>query len=319
MFRTLIGTLVIAAAPTVMAEPTGQPTTTNCNVQIMRAPDDVRAQIEEWVQREPVCKTSLEVRVVPTEGGLYLFARDASGRTRDRIVPDGQAAGVLVASWIADDSVDTRVTADGIYVPPAKPLPATAMIEPAFGSPGFQDSIPVSRPRDPSSLTFTVGAFGGAEAAGARFDLELPITQRSEQGSAGLVTFTAGLARSAYFNSDGYNMPSSGEATEFRVAASVGGILSTDDWQLRARGGVLARIMSMEQHSFDEFYNRYDMQARMGVMYGWEAALLGARKLTPRWALLAGPIISGEIESDGLPDTVYETEVSVYAGLAYAR
>jgi hypothetical protein len=46
----------------------------------------------------------LEVRVIATEGGLYLLARDESGRVRERIVPDATSAAVLVASWAADDT-----------------------------------------------------------------------------------------------------------------------------------------------------------------------------------------------------------------------
>jgi hypothetical protein len=76
-----------------------------CEVLILRAPYDVRHAIESWVAQETSCWTSLEVRVVPTEGGLYLLAREPNGRLHERLVPDAQSAGVLVASWVANDSV----------------------------------------------------------------------------------------------------------------------------------------------------------------------------------------------------------------------
>ena len=77
-----------------------------CQVTIVRAPEDVRLEIESWVAREPACRVALGVRAIPTEGGLYLLARDSTGRLHERLVPDAQAAGVLVASWIADDTLE---------------------------------------------------------------------------------------------------------------------------------------------------------------------------------------------------------------------
>lgn len=80
-----------------------------CEVSIPTAPDDVRSEIERWVRAEPRCGQPLEVRVVATDGGYYLFARDRTGGVRDRVVPDAQSAGVLVASWIADDAAPPKV------------------------------------------------------------------------------------------------------------------------------------------------------------------------------------------------------------------
>lgn len=101
MLRPLLVTALVVATS---APASGQPEP--CSVTIARAPDDVRVEIEAWVRAEPRCVTPLEVRVVETAGGLYLFARDGRGFTRERIVPDGRTAGALVASWIADDSID---------------------------------------------------------------------------------------------------------------------------------------------------------------------------------------------------------------------
>jgi hypothetical protein len=75
-----------------------------CNVTIVRAPDGVREVVESWVRAEPRCMGTLEVRILATDGGYYLFARDGTGRIRERLVPDPQSAGVLIASWAADDA-----------------------------------------------------------------------------------------------------------------------------------------------------------------------------------------------------------------------
>jgi hypothetical protein len=87
----------------VFADP-GPPPRDRCSVTIVRAPERVRREVEKWVSAEPRCTRSLELRVVPTEGGLYLIARDDRGLIRERIVPDAQSVGVLVASWVADDA-----------------------------------------------------------------------------------------------------------------------------------------------------------------------------------------------------------------------
>src|SRR5215470_2613557 len=93
-----------------------------CNVTIVRAPDAVREVVESWVRAEPRCSGTLEVRIVPTDGGYYLFARDADGRTRERVVPDPQSAGALVASWAAADEVQLAAP------PPVAPSPVQSPI-----------------------------------------------------------------------------------------------------------------------------------------------------------------------------------------------
>jgi len=105
--------LVVATMTPASAQPVTSPA--SCAVTIARAPEDVRVVVEEWVRAEPRCSSALEVRIIPTDGGLYIFAQDEHGRIRERIVPDPQSAGVLIASWVADDSM---------YVPPPTATPA---------------------------------------------------------------------------------------------------------------------------------------------------------------------------------------------------
>lgn len=118
---TLIAVLLVAsrsaAQPVAPPEITGQGT---CEVTIVRAPDDVRREIESWVAREPFCRVALDVRVIPTEGGLYLLARDSTGLLHERLVPDAQAAGVLISSWVADDALE----------PPPLPPPTLVHVMP---------------------------------------------------------------------------------------------------------------------------------------------------------------------------------------------
>ncbi len=76
-------------------------------IELIRAPAEVAEVVQQWVGAEPVC-TRLTVRIIPTEGGLYVLATAPDGRTWDRIVPDAQTAGVLVASWAADGTVSVK-------------------------------------------------------------------------------------------------------------------------------------------------------------------------------------------------------------------
>lgn len=114
-----------------------------CTVTIARAPEEVRPIVERWVQSEPVCDVSLEVRIVPTEGGYYIFAEDGNHRVRERLVPDAESAGVLVVSWIADDKL-----------PSAAPA-AT----PEIRAPGITAAI--ATPSEPSRRWISVTGFVG--------------------------------------------------------------------------------------------------------------------------------------------------------------
>ena len=114
MTRTIALTLglVVGLAPPSRAD-TAQP----CAVRIARAPAAIRAEIERWLAGESSCNVALEVRVVATEGGYYLLARDIHGRVRERVVPDGASAGVLVASWASDDQLGADAPAPNVARP----------------------------------------------------------------------------------------------------------------------------------------------------------------------------------------------------------
>lgn len=140
--------VVLAASQAALAQPVTSPA--SCAVRVIRAPDDVRQTVETWVAAEPRCSVALDVRIIPTDGGLYLFAIDEHGRIRERIVPDAQSAGVLVASWVADDTM---------YVPP--PTPQTS---PPAAPPDNRDPFSV-RGGGPNSDLATPGMTLSSEPA----------------------------------------------------------------------------------------------------------------------------------------------------------
>jgi hypothetical protein len=136
-----------------------------CNVTIVRAPDAVREVVEGWVRAEPRCTGTLEVRIVPTDGGYYLFARDASGRIRERVVPDPQSAGVLIASWAADD------TAPAPPPPPPRPMAPPSLVVPT------QDPFVDAPPRAPRSYRWggwlTLGYVTAGDTDGLRAEADI--------------------------------------------------------------------------------------------------------------------------------------------------
>jgi hypothetical protein len=113
--------------PTALPAP---PVGTACQVNIVRAPEDVRCAIETWVRGEAACQIALDVRVIPTDGGLYLLAQDSKGRVHERLVPDAQAAGVLVASWVANDSIQPLPVPPPAALPRVSRAPKTAPLRP---------------------------------------------------------------------------------------------------------------------------------------------------------------------------------------------
>jgi hypothetical protein len=142
-----------------------------CDVTIVRAPDNVRVEIERWVATEPACASALEVRVVETVDGLYVFARDDRGFTRERLVPDGTSAAVLIASWAAADSID------GVWLPAQPPPPPSPVVKQPLQAPGMID-VTAPRPQGPGRalqltgltvaatglVTIGVGVYFGLEA-----------------------------------------------------------------------------------------------------------------------------------------------------------
>lgn len=122
-----------------------QPAAAQCQVNVVRAPEDVRRMIEAWVRREAACRTSIEVRVIPTDNGLYVLAREPSGRIYERLVPDAQAAGVLITSWIASDSLAPVPTAS-----PPHPVVSVAAVVPV-GRPPVVVAAPEVSAQEPTS------------------------------------------------------------------------------------------------------------------------------------------------------------------------
>lgn len=195
-----------------------------CIVAVMSAPDDVRQTIEAWVHAEPRCGTYLEVRVVPIFNGFYLYARSADGRVRERVVPDAQSAGVLVASWSADDSIESEAIVSGGpgATPPAN-NPTT-------------DGMP-RRWLALEALTLPAGS--GGKGLRAALDLH----------THGAWSF--GLVASALRTHDDIEGAGRTQYTDLGVGARVAFTGSRGAWDLRLVGGVGVSLTKADGHVMD--------------------------------------------------------------------
>lgn len=294
---------VLAAAPAaaqpVAPEAPLELAHTTCAVTIARAPDDVRPIVEQWVRAEPKCTTALEVRIVPTQGGLYLLARDEHGRVRERVVPDAQSAGVLVASWVAADAsatptpFDVRQPAPAPAVTPFAPTPeaapaATPATPPAGSPDAHVEAGPAAAPVIVAAAAAPAGAaktlalggmfaMSGSGGGGIRGELDLKSRKYA----------TLGIAASA---STWGTMAGNGTINTFdaKLLAYLSANTRRGRWHLRAAvgaGAVYTRA-SLQQPALPSF------REAEGVFPAGEVSLAFGREITDRWQLYAGPIVS---------------------------
>ena len=299
-----------------------------CNVNIVRAPDPVRQTIERWLANEH-CTLALQVRIIPTEGGLYVLATDDHGRVRERIVPDAASAGVLIASWAADDGLGGAAPPPGIadaggppVAPPAPPAPMAppaggygppaAGYGPSYGNGGAYGGPPPSfnsmsfrapgqyNPNDelppppeaqhPSKLFALSAGFGANSSGGLRLELEL------WNHSNWIIGASAGLTGSQmsvddYYGSNSYYNAS---VTDFTLAVTLGRIARWGDWYLRGNVGVGLMVSSLTLDQYD--YQSYMDTTGSGSESSpyMEAGMFLGHSIgsSKQWEIEAGPVLS---------------------------
>jgi hypothetical protein len=282
----VLSSILVASAGVAAAEPAPAP---SCAINIAHAPDDVRSVVETWVRGETHCHGDLEVRIVPTDGGYYLFARDTAGRVRERVVPDAQSAGVLVASWAADDQVEAPppppppppTPAAPTWVQPVESLgvvaPASRHVMLGLGAMvgnvyGLRAELDMARYRD-----FVFGAsVGGTTASIATSDGPLTMRDLSVMGYVALL-FQSGRfwfrpqvglgGITSEFNKfvlDGMEATGGDQAAMFEASARVGADLGS--WTVSA--GPVARMYTetWDTNLFGTLLNRNgDVSVYLGV------------------------------------------------------
>ena len=280
--------LLLLASPAAAEPP-------RCTVTIVRAPEEVRPILEHWVRAEPSCNVSLDVRVVPTDGGYYILATDENQRVRERIVPDAQSAGVLVASWIADD---TMLAPSPTLPPPPADVPAPALIgthglfAPGEGRPpGLTTAATVTAkampaPAEPRRKWVSLAAALGMldeEGWGMRGELDLKAWSKWALGVAAAWSSTNTVAGGYYENG----------SLDFFDARAVAYISHTDQlgkWQLREALG--AGLVYTRAHIMTSSTDGWVIEDFDGVHPTADASLMFGRELGKSWAITAGVILS---------------------------
>jgi hypothetical protein len=273
--RSWIAALVLVAG-TANAQPS-----TECRVVVTLAPDDVRAEIEAWVRAEPRCVRELEVRVVPTEDGLYLSATDGRGHVRERVVPDAQSAAVLVVSWMADDTLGPRLPSRAAVEPPAEAAPTYAddpEIPTEVMAPGVIRSI---RRRDDGRRWLTFGAIGsGREQRGVRASIDLLAGRTWSLG-------IAGGGQGDHGDEDEDDEPGTGQVRVVIAATRSLGRLS-----VRAQLGFGVDATKPE----DDTMERTEMDSAHGehprIVPAVEVGVLAKLRIKNAWGIVGGPIVS---------------------------
>jgi hypothetical protein len=307
--------IILLAAPIASAQTFGP--AMQCSVSIARAPDDVRAEIERWVHAESRCTNALEVRVVPTDGGLYLFARDDKGRVRERVVPDAKSAGVLVASWVADDSVGPTPVP-----PPAAPAPAPVSEPPAvvqISAPGMamptEGLVATTTTATPAHRWLSLGAMTDFDNnQGLRAEADIVVHGRwSIAGSLAV----SGNHLDFMDQSNLFGTFGSMDTTDVRAVVSVAHTLTWGAWQLRLSAGLGGMYTQVTVRN-------NTMLPRDGD--GWfptaESAVVLSRQINERWAISAGPMVTWLVQNykDDASTSLLirrDAEVTGFAGLRY--
>lgn len=287
-----------------MAEP--------CNVKIEVAPPEARAEIESWVRSEPRCTKTLEVRVVPTDDGLYLSARDQDGRMRERVVPDGESAAVLVVSWMADDSLgpafpEPRAATDGAAAGTGDgaPTPVEIVRPHVRFVGGDDDESPFARPGltgghtrfKPASHRFlTLGAIGSSpERAGVRGQVDLLGGAHWLVGIAGGWGVNGGQARLVVGASYSFGRVS------LRAQLGLGADYVVHPGDRDRDMMMMTASPTMEPADFDDAIRPHA-----------EAGILARIAIDRNWGAIGGPILDVDLV-DG--DAAIEAFVGVQHGL----
>jgi hypothetical protein len=343
--RKLIIPLVLAAAGPALAQPAppappavavapAAPST--CSVTIVRAPDPVRATIEQWLAKEH-CTLALQVRIVPTEGGLYLLATDEHGRVRERIVPDAASAGVLIASWAADDGLGGA--APPVAAPP--PPPPAGYSQPAYTGPAPIAAPPNYPPPAYAAGSGPVTAFGPGDfrPTTLRDDddngeptkvIEPPHPEKYLTLSAGLGSNAGGTLRAEVdlYSKNGWTIGAAlgitdsemnafdvystngGEydahITDYSFALAIGHLWRFGNWHLRGSVGLGLVVSTMDVGTYDYTNDTYNTGSGSMTSPYVETSLMAGHSFgsTKTWGIEAGPVLSYTKQEWYLSDTM---------------
>ncbi len=264
----LILSSVLVCASVAVAEAQAS----RCEVSIVRAPDAVRGVIERWVAAEPDCGGPLEVRVVATDRGLYVVAIDAEQRTFDRVVPDAESAGALVASWAVAATPAPAPGRVALAVAPEvrvlRPIEAEDAATPAAVGPRAGRAFAIGTHAQVGRL---FEGINGSWDGWMNLDGELDLVQRG-RWSAGVAVHLAG--------------DSSAEMSRLSVSGLAYGAWTTapSTWRFRAQLGLGLN------HTWG--WSEYVDFGDGGPTMPMQLRALVSRQVSPRWAIAVGPMLT---------------------------
>jgi hypothetical protein len=312
--RTLVPALVFA--PAVLSAPAfAQPAPSTCSVTIVRAPEQVRATVEQWLAKER-CTIALQVRIVPTEGGLYLLATDEHGRVRERIVPDASSAGVLIASWAADDGLaqpQLPAAPPPVYAPPPPyagpqqfPYQAGAAPVAAFGPGDFRphsrrvdkdddddDDMVPPKPTYPQKF-LTVGAgLGTNSSGGVRVEADFANWGGWTLTAIGSITSTE-LATYDYNSTQGSGEDYNAKIVDYVVGLDLGHIWHIGGWHIRGAigAGLAFSTMDLTQYEYTTGYTTGGSGSMTSPYVETNLMVGHSFGEHDQWALELGPLLS---------------------------
>ena len=281
MMRALVALLVVGAAP-ALADPAP------CAVTIVRAPDDVRTTVESWLANER-CEVPLVVRIIPTDGELYIYAQDDRGHVHERTVPDAQSAGVLIASWTADDGIVIPAP-EAVVAPAPAPAAPPSRVRDWFAPTVLRDHAPTPAKPKPAEHWLTFGAAAGSSnSIGVRAELEV-FRRGAFSGDMLIKWGEASMDQLSDPLGDGYYL------ARFRDASALVGAHYTwkfwDLWHVRAgmAAGIVASQLSLQFTSF----STGSMSSASASMVSpiAEGSLLVGRSFGDDWEFDLGPILT---------------------------
>ncbi len=293
--------VALLTASTAVAPAFAQPAA-RCAVTVVRAPDDVRLTIEPMLATEH-CTTSLQVRVIPTERGLYVIAGDEHGRMRERVVPNATSAAVLIASWASDDSITgappipvppvsappVAAVHDGIMGPSMVPSTAPSMVDEPDRSDEDDEVAPVQHP-----ARFITLGIGGAAGSGTGIRAEVDLLDHCNWTFGILGSITGETMRVTDYM-QAYATNYTATTSDYALAVAVGGTHRWGTWHLRT-GAALGLVISTLELEPDYSNQNSPFAGGSGTTASpWlEAHLLAGHSLgaTKRWELEVGATVS---------------------------
>ncbi len=245
-----------------------------CSVTYVTVPEGIKDAIDGWVAAEPHCRGTIALRVIPTKDGLFLFAERPDGTVHERLVPDLTAAGVLVASWVADSWRIDR---------PRKKKRREIAVRAVAVDDAPQVTAAVERPRATARRSRWISLGGtfvaGAEGADVGFRLEADLFAFGgwKLGVAGQkVQDTMRV-----YTNEGMTQ---GQINDWSAGALLSRTMRWGAWELRGAAGLFVLGSKLHAEDFYEVsYPVYTYEIDLSPSFELSATL--ARDLGDRWGI----------------------------------